>query len=279
MTTALPDFPVTTSNSMLPMLFEPPLLNPAPGGLYPVVTWTEVGADQPSRHLTGVQFRSAGNFPGDSQVGAWDAPWCSVPDLDSAARKEGERGGELDPFEPVVTWGVDSCDLTEPSRREVEQRAQQALRLREPVVVAREFAERLKLDAADLGATPQSDDPVTALAGIEGALAEANVLGYIHLSPDWLVHLVAMNAITRNGSRWVSPSGHILVFDGGYVAGLGDQIIATSEPFGWRDQVAVRTGIDERRNLYIAVAERGVVVGYEACIAAVTIIVPEEPTP
>ncbi len=269
MTTTLPDFPVTEHDSPLPVPFEAPFQNPAPGGLYPNVIWTEVSADEASRHLTGVEIRGA-NFPGD-QVGVWDVPWCGVPDLDGP-RKDGERGGILDPFEPVVVWAFDSCDLTAPSRREVEQRAAQALRMRESVVVARQFADRLKLDAADLGAIPQVDDVVAALSAIEGDLAEANVVGYVHLSPDWLPVLFSAQLVTRSGARWITPGGHAMVLDGGYVAGLGPTLAATSAPiFGWRDELQVRTSLDERRNLYIAIAERSITLGYEAVIAAVEI--------
>ncbi|MGH3556415.1 hypothetical protein [Mycobacterium sp.] len=264
----------TTYAEMLPVHFEPPLVNPAPGGLYPNVLWTDVGLDEASRHLTGVEVRNV-NFPGDAATGVWSVPWCGVPDLDGE-RKEGERGGDLPPFEPVVAWAFDSCDLTAPSRAEVEQRASQALRLRESVMVAREFAERLKLDAADLGATGQVDNVVDALAGIEGEFAEANVLGYVHLSPEWLPVLVSAQLVARSGTKWTTPGGHALVLDGGYRDGLGQTMIATSAPlFGWRDQPQVRTSLDERRNLYIAIAERSVLVSYEEVIAAVEVTQPE----
>lgn len=270
MTTALPDFPVTTHSEMLPVRFDAPLQNPAPGGLYPHVSWIEVGDDEAARHLTGVEVRPAGNFPGD-QVGAWDVPWCDVPALDGP-RKDGERADALDPFEPVTLWAFDSCDLTAPSRREVEQRAAQALRVREPVVVARHLAARLLLDAADLGPTPAVADVVAALSVIEGDLAEANVLGYVHASPEWLPVLASAQLLTRSGTRWTTPGGHALIFDGGYRAGLGDTLVATSAPlFGWRDAPQVRTAIDERHNVFAAVAERTAVIGYEAVLSAVEV--------
>ncbi|WP_236728513.1 hypothetical protein [Mycolicibacterium obuense] len=274
--TSLPDFPVTEHTAMLPVHFEAPAVNPAPGGLFSSVFWTDVGTDEPSRHLTGVQVRGA-NFPGD-QVGVWDAPWCSVPPMfdpeadPGSERKYGERGGVLDPFEPVVVWAYDACDATEPSRREVEQRAAQALRMREPVMVARQFAARLLVDADDLGTTPAVDDVVGALAHLEAEFADANVLGYIHASPAWLPVFVAAQLLTRSGTRWATPGGHALVFDGGYRAGLGDTLVGTSAPlFGWRDVPQVRTALDERHNLYVAVAERSVNIGYEALVAAVEI--------
>lgn len=171
-------------------------------------------------------------------------------------------------------WAFDSCDLTAPSRAEVEQRAAQALRLRESVVVARQFAERLKLDAAYLpGVIPTADDVVTALSVIEGEFAEANVLGYVHLSPDWLPVLASAQLLTRSGTRWTTPGGHALVLDGGYRGGLGRTMVATSAPLlGWRDEVQIRTSLDERQNLYVAIAERSVLVSYEAVVAAVEVV-------
>jgi hypothetical protein len=269
MTTSLPDFPVTTHPTPLPTVLTAPAQNPAPGGLYSATDWQP--NDGPSRFLNGVEIRSM-NFPGD-QVGIWDVPWCGVPDLDGP-RKEGTRGSVLDPFTPVTVWAFDSCDLTEPSRREVEQRAAQALRLRESVAVARQFAERLLLDAADLpGAIPTAADVVAALSSVEGQFAEVNVLGYIHASPDWLPVLASALLITRSGTRWTTPGGHALVLDGGYRAGLGRTMVATSAPLlGWRDEVQIRTAIDQRHNnVFVAIAERSVLVTYEALVAAVEI--------
>lgn len=49
--------PVTLHDRPIPVQFEPPLQSPAPLGLYAATTWTEIGADQPSRHLNGVEVR------------------------------------------------------------------------------------------------------------------------------------------------------------------------------------------------------------------------------
>lgn len=266
--TTLPDFPVSSHNKMLPVLFEPPAQNPAPGGLYPNTVWTPVGDQEASRHLTGVEVRPVGNFGDAASSGVWDAPWCAVPDLDGD-RKEGVRGDGLDPFDPVVVWAFDSCDLTEPSRAEVEARAAQTLRMRESVMVARQLADRLLVDA---GSPEVVDDAVTALAHIEGEFSDANAVGFVHLSPEWLPVLVSAQLVSKSGTKWVTPAGHTLVLDGGYRAGLGTAMVATSAPlFGWRDAAQVRTSLDERRNMYVAIAERTVLVGYEAVIGAVTV--------
>jgi hypothetical protein len=265
--TSLPDFPVTAHTTLLPVRFEPPLQNPAPGGLYTNVVWTDVAAEEASRHLTGVEVRPVGNFGGAASSGVWDAPWCTPPQLEGS-RKEGARAEGLDPFDPTVVWAFDFCDLTEPSRAEVEARAAQTLRMRESLMVARQFADRLLTDAV-----PEVvDDVVTALSHLEGEFAEANAVGFVHLSPEWLPVLVAEHLVTKSGAKWLTPAGHTLILDGGYRAGLGATMVATSAPLlGWRDAAQVRTAMDERHNVYAAVAERSVLVGYEAAIGAATV--------
>ncbi|WP_156744685.1 hypothetical protein [Mycobacterium sp. 852014-52450_SCH5900713] len=56
--------------------FMAPLVNPASIGLYPLVDWTDVPIDQPSRFLgEGVWVRHY-NYGGAGAFGVWDAPWC-----------------------------------------------------------------------------------------------------------------------------------------------------------------------------------------------------------
>ncbi|MBD0859634.1 hypothetical protein IA539_00185 [Gordonia sp. zg691] len=61
------------------------------------------------------------------------------------------------------------------------------------------------------------------------------------------------------------------MFGGGYVDGLGATLVGTSPTFGWRTGVEVRDAIAHHDNLFIAVAERSVVVAYEKAVAAATI--------
>lgn len=273
--TSLPDFPVTTYASPLPLHFEAPPVNPTAFGLYSSTAWTEIGADQPSRHLHGVEVRSSGNYGGDLAAGVWDAPWCGDPQ--PGQLKQGERPEILEPFSPITVWAADECDLTAPSRAEVQARAQQLLRLEEQVLVEREFAERLKLDAADLG-TPQTADSLKLAVGyLEGAAALTNTLTYFHVGAQWASQEFGL--VLKSGTRWVSPLGHVWIFGGGYVEGLDNTIIATSQPYGWRDEPQIRTTMDTGRNLFVAIAERTVVIGYEAVVAAVEITAPPEPQP
>ena len=246
--------------------FTAPPANPTTYGLYAAVgDWQPEGAN---RFLHGVEVR--GNSYSNGQAsGVWTADWCAPPPLDNAERKEGVRQDILDQFAPITVWAYDECDLTEPSRREVEANAAQFLRLEEQPMVEHEFAERLKLDAADLGPAQTAASFKQAVGYLEGAMALTGTVGYFHAGAQWASQEFGL--VIKSGTRWTSPLGNIWVFGGGYVEGLDDMIVATSQPYGWRDQVTTRTAIDERNNVFAAVAERSVVVGYEAAIAAVTI--------
>lgn len=143
----------------------------------------------------------------------------------------------------------------------------QVLRLEEQTAVEREFAERMKADVS--GAPATATDLTLALGYLEGQLALTNTVGFIHAGAQWASQEFGL--VIKSGTRLVSPLGHTWVFGGGYVDGLENVIIATSQPYGWRDQVQLRTAIDERANTFAAVAERTVLVGYEHLVAAVEI--------
>lgn len=266
----------TTYNTMEPQHFTPPLVNPAPGGLVYAVVWTEQDpATSPPRWLAeGIQFRSSvtGNYSGELSTGVWGAPWCGDPGSGSGAGelKTGVRLADPDPFYPVTAWGYDECDLTAASRAEVRVRAQQVLRVRESVLLAREFATRL---VQDVGTPTPVADLTEAVGELEAELADANTVGVIHCSPFLLPHLVSHVLVTRSGAGFTTASGHRLIVDGGYREVLGDALmVATSAPlFGWRVPVEVREAIDYESNTYAVVAERSSVVGYEAAVGAVTV--------
>lgn len=256
--------------------FRTPLLNPAVPGLFAATDWQN---DPDNRFLHGVVIRGD-NYGGDDSTGVWTAPWCSVPPLfdpdadPDAERKFGERPDILDRFDPITVWAYDECDLTEPSRREIEARAAQVLRLEEQPLVERDFAARLLLDAGD---PDLADDTgiVTrpnlkeAVAYLEGEIAKTNTMAFLHVAADQVAREAGL--FIKSGTGKVSPSGHTWVIGGGYVDGLQNVIVATSQPFGWRDAPTTRTAIDTRHNLYAAVAERSVTIGYEALIAAVAV--------
>lgn len=232
-------------------------------GLFAVTDWQ---GEAESRWLNGVEIWPAGNYGGENASGLWGGNWCGEPE--PGQLKEGERSGVPDVFPAMTAWAYDECDLTAPSRAEVQTNAAQLLRLQEQPMVEREFAERLKLDAADL--TPAAQPNLKeAVAYLEGEAAMTNTIAYFHIGAHWVSREEAL--FKKSGTRWVSPLGNIWVIGGGYADGLDDMIVATSQPIGWRDAPTTRTAISERTNTFAAVAERSVAIGYEAVIAAVTI--------
>lgn len=260
----------TTYTEMLPVLYDAPFVNASPAGLYQVMTWTD--NEGPTRFLAdGVQIRPW-NYGGANSFGVWDQPWCGEPGSDESALKTGVRPDmNPEPFPALTVWSYDECDLTAPSRTEVRARAQHVLRLEEQTAVERAFAARLLSDAAasPSGITSRPTH-AEAIGYLEGELSKTNTMGLIHagahLASDLGPRLVFNSSI---GQR--SILGHRYAFGGGYVEGLGNTLIATSPTFGWRDAVQVREAIDAQRNVFAVVAERSVVVGYEALIAAVTV--------
>lgn len=266
--TSLPDFPVQTYDHMVPVPFAPPPLSPAPNGLYGATQWVpETG---PTRWLdAGVQIRPAGNYGGIESFGVWNAGWCaSLDDLTPEDRKIGLRPEVPEPFEAMTVWAADGCDLTEPSRAEVETRAAQVFRLEEHNAVERQFAARLLTDAV---APAEASDIVAAVSALEIALGRTNTLGFIHASSGWAARAAQANLLIRAGAGYITPLGHRWVFGGGYIDGLTDTLVATSQPYGWRSEVQLRTAVDEHANTFIAIAERSVVVGYERLLGAVEI--------
>ncbi|CQA09864.1 gp13 protein [Mycobacteroides abscessus] len=69
----------------------------------------------------------------------------------------------------------------------------------------------------------------------------------------------------------MTPRGNTVIFGGGYVDGLDDVLVATSQVYGWRGDVQELESIEEKHNYFIAVAERSVLLGYEKLVAAVKI--------
>jgi hypothetical protein len=188
--------------------------------------------------------------------------------------KFGQRPDILDPFAPITVWAYDECDLTEASRAEIMARAAQILALEEQTGVEREFAARLLLDANDLPGSIQTVTDISLAVGyLEAQMSLTGTLGYFHVGAQWVAAATAFNGLfIKQGTRWVSPLGHTLVIGGGYVDGLDNTIVATSQPYGWRDEPTITTTIDTvHKDVFAAVAERSVLVGYEAVITAVTI--------
>ncbi|ORA38105.1 hypothetical protein [Mycobacterium aquaticum] len=254
-----------------PVVFDAPLVNPAPNGLFGATQWTD--EDGPLRWLaSGVDIRVF-NYGGGAQFGVWEHPWCvSEDDLDPETdAKRGVRPEFPDTFTAFTSWASDECDVTQRSRDEVRVRAQQVHRLQEPNAVEAKLATRMLADAGTAGTAA---GVVAAVAFLEGLLAKTNTVGQIHASAEWAAFAAYANLVRYNGSKLVTPLGHQWVFGGGYVDGLGSTLVATSPTFGWRGPVVLRDAPTAGFNEFVAVAERSLVVGYEELVAAVKVTAP-----
>lgn len=252
---------------LAPVVFDAPLVNPAAGGLFAATVWQT--DDGPLRWLpSGVGIRPY-NYGGEDAFGVWTAPWdAALSDLTEVDVKTGERPEIPELFLPMTVYGYDQIRLDVEDETEAQVRAAQNLRLLEPVAVEGQFAERMLDDAS----TPTaSDDLIEALGVLESAFAVTNTTGFVHASPKWLPRACASLLAVRSGVGLKTPGGHTWVFGGGYVEGLGDTLVATSQPFGWRGPVAVRGAVKPEWNRFAVIAERSLVVGYEAVIGAATI--------
>lgn len=246
---------------------EVPPVNPAAIGLYAATEWLE---DADNRWLNGVEFRGV-SYGGEEAFGLWPDDSCRTGVSPTPGqKKEGTRPDYLPPFFPVHVWAYDECDLTAPSRAEVRARVAQIIRLQDQTAVETEFANRLIEDVDALpGSVPTAVSLKKAVGYLEGELAKTNTVGYLHIAADLVAEETGL--FIGNGTVRKSPLGHTWVIGGGYVDALGDTIVATSKPYGFRLDQPVRDAIDEKVNIFAAVAERSVLIGYEAVIAAVTI--------
>lgn len=253
--------------TIAPVSFDAPLLNPAPNGLFAATTWqTDTG---PLRWLgAGVNIRPY-NFGGDDAFGVWEAEWDSAAaELTAQDIKTGTRPDALGTFAAMTTWAYDEGAMSDWSQTEVRARAEQTHRLQEPNATETAAASRLLSDA---GNPDTAVDLVDAVAILEAALAATNTVGVIHASAKWAAHAAQQQLVVRSGAALKTPLGHTWVFGGGYVAGLGATLVASSQPFGWRGPVTVRDAFTVQRNRYAAIAERSLVIGWEAVVGAATI--------
>ncbi|BBX00917.1 hypothetical protein BST36_29665 [Mycolicibacterium moriokaense] len=261
---------------LAPVPFDAPLVNPSVGGLFTVTQWQPTAGDVERWLPDGVEIKPW-NYGIDDSFGVWAAAWnASEEDLDPEAdvKRAADRPSALPVFAAVTTWAADECDLTAPSRDEIRTRAAQIHRLREPIAVEAEFAARL-LDDVD---TPtEVVDVVAAVGALDEMLAATNTLGFIHGRPSWMSVAAQANLLVRTGSVFKTPSGHTWVFGGGYPETLGDTLVATSQPFGWRGEVHLHPAEKLEHNRFHVIAERSLVIGYEALIGAVDIVGPETP--
>lgn len=267
------------TTALLPVEFTPPLVDRGwPYGLDAATTWTEAAEGEALHWLpSGIQFRlHTHRAPG--AFGAWGADWSASPDdldpEDDLKTGPPPEDDDSDPFLAMTVWSFDrlqDCgNLSVFDRGQAVERARQTFALREPIAVETEFAARLLADAPSPTAV---DDLVGAVGHLEQTFSATGTTGLIHARVGLLAVAEHLRMIVRDGSGVLhTPAGHRWVFGGaGYATPLGDTLIATSPTYGWRDEVQVREVIQHERNQFVAIAERSVIVGYEALIGAAEI--------
>ncbi|UYP17726.1 hypothetical protein OED52_13700 [Rhodococcus sp. Z13] len=252
---------MTTPETLLPVDYDAPPVNPIGVGLYSAATL--IDEPGPARILAGVQIRPRNCGTG---WGTWDTDICADPAPNTL--KTGDRPEAPDAFTPLVVWGYDECGPLE-DFTEYEARALQNARLHEQQLAESHFGTRLADDA-----TPTTvQDLVAAVATLETELGAAGFYGVIHASTRFAAYAAQANLIvTTSGSPVLrTPLGHTWAFGAGYDDTLDNTLVATGPVTVWRDAYSTRSTLDERHNRKAAIAERAIVIGYECLIGAVTI--------
>ncbi|MCM6777925.1 hypothetical protein NDR87_31495 [Nocardia sp. CDC159] len=241
-------------------VYKPPLANPSGGGLYTAATIIDAG--DPPRLAHGVVVDTWNCGP------SWVWPIaCEAEQPDPSPKGTEPRTDWLDtPFTGDVIGADDNCSALVPET-EAAQRAQQLLRLHEPVRVEQQLTTRL-LTAAGAPATVAG--LVAAVGALEETVAEFGITGVLHAAPHLAAAVQAAQLVTRSGAYLVSPMGHRWAFGAGY-ADLGETIVATGPVTVHRGPVSMTHGPDYPHNARLSVAEREVLVSWECWTEAVTI--------
>lgn len=240
-------------------IYRPPLANPSPGGLYTAATLIETG--EPSRLSFSVLVESMNCGP------AWVWPIDCGAEVPDPNPKISERLANLDPFTGDVIGSDDDCSLAVPEA-EARQRAEQLLRLHEPVLAETQLTPKL---LAAAGAPAASTGGIVgAVAALEEAVAAFGFVGVIHAAPHVAALAQSAQLVTRTGAIATSPLGHRWAFGSGYV-GLADTLVITGPVAVHRGPIVASAGLEVRHNDRLNVVEREVLVTWECFAEAVTI--------
>lgn len=237
--------------------------NPTAYGLYAAATVLTL--DDPARLLGGV---SVDQLNTSGAHGRW--PVECVPDP-VPEPMGGDRHGYLE-YPATVVWATDDCHLPGQTAAEAETRAIQTLRITESLDVEEHTAELLADRAgAPVAVAGTGQDAVRAAVGvIEGQLAATGILGVIH-APASMAAALKPWIVERSG-RMTSPLGNTWAFYGGGQDTLEGLIIGTGPVTIRRASVTVGTGLHLPLNRRLVVAEREVVVSWEATTVAVAAV-------
>lgn len=225
-----------------PVVYAAVPANPLGGGLYDAASVVEA---MDMRHIGGMVLEPVN----EGTSGLWELGSAENPD------KVGERG-DWPTFPATTVWAADGVKTVGATADGARERAEQLLRLKEPVHVEKFVAAQLlEANAATSAATVQEQ-----VAFLELELGKRGYPGVLHASRELLPAL--KDYIVRQGQALFTPGGHRWAFGGGYGA-LGGDIVGTGAVTVVRSRLVEVGATDTRLNDYHAVAERVVAVGWE----------------
>lgn len=242
----------------MPMIYEPPLANPAPFGLFAAATVLDVSDPNRFGFDGGIQVRSLNCGPS----GVWPYAYCEDPGTDT---KGGDRTADPDPFVGGVVYAQDDCGILA-DLDEQEERAAQLLRLHERLRIEEHVASEL---VARSGAAIPGGTLVGAVGEAEEQLGQFGFIGVIHAAAHMAAPMAQANLIVRNGTTLTSPLGHKWAFGAGYDT-LGDTLYLTGPVVIHRGAISTNVGMAVQGNERQVIAEREFDVTWECFTAAVT---------
>lgn len=224
-----------------PVTYTAVTASPLGGGLYDAASVIDA-AD--GRHFGGMMLEPVN----EGISGMWEPGGEDNPD------KVGERA-EWPDFPSTIVWAADGVKTVGASLTGAQERAEQVLRLQEPVKVEQFLVPQL-IEATDRGPATVEEQ----LSIIEEELGKRGYAGVVHASRAMLPYLVKY--IVRQGQALFTPGGHRWAFGGGY-GQLGADLVGTGPVTVVRSPVVQVEATDMRLNDFHAVAERIVAVGWE----------------
>ena len=224
-----------------PAVYSAVPANPLGGGLYDAASVVEA---MDMRHLGGMVLEPVN----EGTSGVWELGSEDNPE------KVGERG-DWPVFPATTVWAADGVKTVGATADGARERAEQLLRLKEPVHVEEFVAgQLLEADANAVASVKEQ------MAYLELELGKRGYPGVVHASREMLPAL--KDYIVRQGQALFTPGGHRWAFGGGY-GSLGNNLVGTGGVTVVRSRLVEVGATDTRLNDYHAVAERVVAVAWE----------------
>lgn len=256
------------TSALLAITHEPALLGPPSKGLFEAVDWLQEG--EPLRFLASGATVRQPNFVSTLQVGTWDEDW-NVAAADVSTDKVIKRGDLTDlDFAAFTLYAYDQ----DPCPHRLMDSAMTAVRTRATALLARheQALAETKIKTAFDANTPTAATPTDlggAVSAVETGLAKALLDsgdGYVFANVEDATALLAGQFIEKRGGQYFTALDYRVIFTTNLVA--KGEFRGTTKLYGWRGPITTRDHVEHTANDYIAIAERSMVIGYEAVVVA-----------